>query len=230
MVNENVARAREKFDSDILNAVNDLVRQLVADNPLQKKDEKEQGTEGESEATVETEPEAVIASGDITILSTIDELNESGNDIYRFRGYFEVCSDLLFRWRQLNESPNFMLELLRAVKLTETESGIYTVNPDIAVQIKRTIGNIAKINKNFDFTSRVAMESILSGEYPRSWLSRQEKQLADLRNRLIMLKDLNNRGSQALGLGLIDRSADYPDYSSLINFKIIQRPDKYEMK
>ncbi len=219
---------KKNFESELLSSISLLIRQLVEDASKTENTQNEAGDQTDSGGN--SSDNATEATKSLVNSFTSSETTQPENDINLFRNYLENCSDLIFRWRQINESPTFMLELLRSVKLTETDSGIYQANPDIAVQIKRTIGNIAKINKNFDFTSRITMEAILTGEYPRAWLSRLEKQLADLRNRLILLKDLNDKGSQALGLGDIDRSFDHPKYSDKIIFEIIETPDPYNLK
>lgn len=216
-------REKVKFSSRLLSAIDSLVKERVE---TQVEDELKNSQEDQQtpEVPVDKVSDSNKDGGHTSLPATNKE-----KDIYKFREYLESCSDLIFRWRQLNESPQFMLELLRSVKITETESGIFKVGPDIAVQIKRTIGSIAKLNENFDFTSRVTMEAVLAGEYPRAWLSRQEKQLADLKNRLVILKDLNDKASIALGLGPVDRSADVPAYLNPVYFEIIETPDSYKL-
>ena len=225
-VDDSTRKEKVVFSSRLLEAIDSLVNEMA-----EEKVEEQSKEDVEAPQVPQATDDKVEAKTEVKAQEVSHHMPAAGKkDITKFREYLESCSDLIFHWRQLNESPQFMLELLRAVKITETESGIFQAAPEIAVQIKRTIGSIAKLNANFDFTARVTMEAVLAGEYPRSWLSRQEKQLADMKNRVVVLKDLNDKASEALGLGPIDRSADVPTYGNPIYFEIIEAPDSYKVK
>ncbi|MBN2064693.1 MAG: hypothetical protein JW745_07815 [Sedimentisphaerales bacterium] len=229
----------KNFNSDLLKALNKLVAELIAeelakdsrglevdnDNPLTESIADANDIKVDLGSDAISELELVVEKSG----KTLDLPVNIDDTICISRGNIERCSELICRWRQVNESPVFMLEVLRSVKITETTSGIYQADPEIAVLIKRNIGSIAKLNKNFDFTVRIAFESVLSGENPKPWISRLEKQLADLGNRALVLRDLNDKASYALGLGNIDRSGDTLSYSN-ITFEAIKKPDSRMMK
>jgi len=86
------------------------------------------------------------------------------------------------------------------------------------VQVKRTIGQIGRINRNFDLASRLAVEAALSGHVDKVLLVRMEKQLADLHTALEQLVERNDQIGIALGIGKVNRSRppdDPIDYSNL---------------
>ena len=214
------------FQSEILKNMNEL-KQILKEEEAEKEKAAEADSEEQPGGTeVETAEKSDMSKADGDL--AFDAIrNVQVGDIQAARNYMEKCCELICKWRKINESRLFMLEVLRSVELTRTESGIYQTAPDVAVQIKRVLGMIAKINRNFDFTCRVTMESILVNDYPRAWLSRMEKQLADLQIRASMLIELNDNGSESLGLGKIDRSNDTIPYQR-IEFLRIKEPDKYE--
>lgn len=218
---------QKKIDSEMFKSINSLVAELV----IQQLELENQAIRDSNEVTpsgisdeVYTEIETFVENSDIKL-----DLPPDTDELIVARKYIEHCSDLNFRWRQVNESPLFLLEILRAVKVTKNDSGIFQKAPELAVQIKRNIGTIAKINKNFDLTFRITAEAILSGENPKPWVSRLEKQFADLSNRAIALRDLNDKAGEALGLGVIDRSGDSLKYSK-INMEQVVKPDKFEVR
>ncbi len=229
---DSVDTHRIEFQSDILIEISELKKIIRAEDAELRK-EKKSDSEEESESDFGEQPQLKAESDSNAGFNEGKDLAFDGiknvqiGDILESRNYLEKCSDLIFKWRKLNESPTFMLEVLRSVELTKTESGVYKTAPEVAVQIKRVLGTIARINKNFDFTSRVTLESVLVGDYPRAWLSRMEKQLADLQIRASMLIELNDNGSESLGLGKVDRESDNIPYQR-IEFIRIKEPDKYE--
>ena len=219
-----------EFKSDLLKDISEL-RKIVSSLETDIKEVKEQDKQKEAEA----EKENQSPDNSVKVKSEADEADLAFDairttqieNVIKSRNYLEKCSDLIYKWRSVNESPLFMLEILRSVELTKTDSGVYKAAPDVAVQIKRVLGTISKLNRNFDFTSRVTMEAILVGDYPRAWLSRLEKQLADLQIRATMLIELNDTGSESLGLGKIDRSIDQIPYQRIEFIRIVE-PDKYD--
>ncbi len=147
-------------------------------------------------------------------LVKIDNLNKT-------RYYLEKCCDAVHQWRSINESPNFSLEIVRAVELTRTSSGIYNVSPKNAVQIKRAIGRIGKINKNFNEISRLAIIAIIYDNEPKAYLARMDKHLADLKARAAHLAEENDLASIALGLGKFLRNTK-PAANQQIKFSRVQ--------
>jgi|GEM_PF-1339986 len=121
------------------------------------------------------------------------------------------CCDLVHKWRSINESPALALEIIRSVELTRTTTSIYRINPRLAVEVKRVIGHIGRVNHNFDLTSRWAMRALTEGKVEKILFGRMEKQLADLEAQLVRLENLNDSISLALGIGKINRTSPPPD-------------------
>ena len=119
----------------------------------------------------------------------------------------ENAYELIHQWRCINESPDAALEIVRSVELTRRSSGIYDVEPKLAVEVKRTIGQIGLLNRHFDSTSRTAVATIIASRSSRSLISRMKKQLADLSAQMERLIDQNDQISIALGIGKINRQA-----------------------
>ncbi len=131
-------------------------------------------------------------------------------DIKTTRYNLENLQNLIHRWRQFNETSRTTLEILRGQNLTKTSTNIYNTKPKLAISVKRTLGQIALINRHFDITNRMAMEAILTNGPHKNYIARMDKQLADLASRLDRLTEQNDQISIALGLGKIDRKSDYP--------------------
>ena len=221
---------KANFKSGILIDIAELreiIREQEAEQNIKKPADLDEDMDSAAEPPSEKLTEKEVVPNEDMELAFDGIQNAPSGDIIESRNYLEKCSDLIYKWRRVNESPVFMLEVLRSVELIKTESGVYNTAPEVAVQVKRVLGTIARINKNFDFTCRVTMEAVLVGDYPRAWLSRLEKQLADLQIRAAMLVELNDKGSESLGLGKIDRSYDNIPYQK-VEFIRIKEPDKYE--
>ncbi len=142
----------------------------------------------------------------------------SSVDPDKLRLTIEKCCDLIHQWRSINESVGMTTEVVRAMELTRTTTNIYRLQPELAVQVKRTIGQIGRINRNFDLASRLAVEAALSGHVDKVLLVRMEKQLADLHTALEQLVERNDQIGIALGIGKVNRSRppdDPIDYSNL---------------
>jgi hypothetical protein len=142
----------------------------------------------------------------------------SSVDPDKLRLTIEKCCDLIHQWRSINESVGMTTEVVRAMELTRTTTNIYRLQPQLAVQVKRTIGQIGRINRNFDVTSRLTVEAALSGHIDKVLLARMEKQLADLHTMLEQLVERNDQIGIALGIGKVNRSRppdDPIDYSNL---------------
>jgi len=134
------------------------------------------------------------------------------------RHLLEKCCDLIYQWRSTNDSASTALEVVRAMELTKTATGIYRINPALAVEVKRSIGQIRRINRKFDIASRMALESALSGKVDKDLLSRMEKQISGLNSLLERLAQQNDAASIALGAGPIDRNQNNEaiDYTKVV--------------
>ena len=133
----------------------------------------------------------------------------------------QTCCDQVHQWRDLNESPGTALEIVRSVELTKTSTNIYQIDPNLAVHVKRTIGQIGLLNRRFDRTSRLVLNELLAGRYDEMLLMKPQKQLSDLKLLLERLAQRNDLISVALGVGKIDRrqgcgDADKINYSELV--------------
>jgi len=143
---------------------------------------------------------------------------EAAPDWQKRRLLLERCCDLVHRWRGVNESPGVTAEVVRAIELTRMETEIYRQQPKLAVQVKRTIGQINRTNRGFDLTHRLMMLDMLQGRVDRTLLSRMEKQLTDLQSMIDRLADYNDEIGVALGIGAFDReqvSAEGMHYGNL---------------
>lgn len=131
----------------------------------------------------------------------------------------EKWCELVHQWRRLNEAPVLASEVVHAAGLTRAQIRIYQLNPQLAVDIKRTLGRIGAMNQSFDRTSRIVLRNILGGQTERHVCLEMEKQLADLESLMDRLAETNDFASIALGIGPINRSdwqtvlADPIDYS-----------------
>jgi len=132
-------------------------------------------------------------------------LKSHTTDVEKTRYALENVYELIYQWRCINASPDAALEIVRSVELTRRSSGIYNVEPKLAVEVKRTIGQIGLLNRHFDSTSRIAVETIIAGRSARLLISRMKKQLADLTAQMDRLIEQNDQISVALGIGKIDR-------------------------
>jgi len=142
-------------------------------------------------------------------------------DLTELRFALEKCCDLIHQWRSLNESAGATLEIVRSIELTRTTTKIYRVKPKLAVRVKRTIGQIGRLNRRFDLVSRMAMQTILNGQINKMLFSRMEKQLADLRSMMDRLAEQNDQIGVVLGSGKIDRAAPQ---SEPVNYSNLELP------
>ena len=137
-----------------------------------------------------------------------------------------AMTDLIHRWRDMNESEGTMLEVVRAIELTKAATQIYRLKPKLAVAAKRTVGRIGQLNRKFDLTSKMAIELILRGFAENELRNRTEKHLTDLEALLDLLARQNDALSEALGMGRIDRMPKQPDYLEKIDYSahLLPRP------
>jgi len=117
----------------------------------------------------------------------------------------QTCCDLIHQWRCFNESAETAQEVLWALTLTKRSTGIYRLNPALAVQVRRTVGQMGRVNRRFDATSRLVLESVLQGRSDERLLSRLEKQAKDLVSLREHLAGQNDQVSTALGHGKLAR-------------------------
>jgi len=122
----------------------------------------------------------------------------------------QQCCEMVYEWRCVNESPGTALEVVRAIELTRRETGMYRFRPEAAVQIKRTLGTIGRVNRRFDQASRLLLVHVATGKMDEVLLARLEKELADLQALLTDLARQNDSLTVAMGLGPIDRDKPAP--------------------
>jgi len=142
----------------------------------------------------------------------------------QIRYALEQCLDLIHQWRAINESPATTLEVLRSLEMTKTSTWIFRVKPALAVKAKRTLGQIARLNRRFDCASRLMIQTALAGTFEKASLTRLEKQFADLQSLLEQLAEQNDLISTALGAGKIQRDPNGPARSELIDYSRLAPP------
>lgn len=118
----------------------------------------------------------------------------------------QTCCDLIHQWRCFNESVQTAQEVLWARALTKRSTGIYRIAPELAVAVRRTAGQMGRLNRRFDATSRLILEDALEGHTNQQLLSRLEKQAKDLVSLREHLAGQNDLVSAALGHGKLARS------------------------
>ena len=136
----------------------------------------------------------------------------------------ERCCDLVSRWRMINESPYTTLEIVYSVELTKTGTGIYQTEPQLAINVKRTMGLIGRRNRQFDLISRLVYQSLLAGTIDKALLARMEKQITELESLILRLSEQNDAISVQLGIGKINRQSAFVINPDPINFSIRKGP------
>jgi hypothetical protein len=119
----------------------------------------------------------------------------------------ETYCDLIHQWRNINESTGVTLEVVRSIELTRRATGIYHVNSKLAIEVKRTLGRIGRLNCQFDLTSRFALQNLLRRRHDQLITARLEKHVHELQTLLELLCEQNDDIAVALGIGKIDRQA-----------------------
>jgi len=140
------------------------------------------------------------------------------------RKALERGCDLIHQWRSINEAPSTALEVVYAIELTKTSSGIYQTKPHLAVNVKRTIGQIGRKNRQFDAISRMIIQTLLTGYIDKTLLARMEKQITDLESLLERLAEQNDAISIELGIGKINRQTANPKAGEPIKFSRRKKP------
>jgi len=136
----------------------------------------------------------------------------------------ERCCDLVSRWRMINESPYTTLEIVYSFELTKTGTGIYQTEPQLAINVKRTVGQIGRRNRQFDLISRLVYQSLLAGTIDKALPARMEKQITELESLILRLAEQNDAISVQLGIGKIDRQSAFAINPDPINFSIRNGP------
>ena len=148
-------------------------------------------------------------------------------DIEQLHYAWRKYCDLVHQWRDINESPQTALEVVRAMELTKTATRIYLIQPTLAVNVKRTLGRTRRLNHKFELTSRMMMQSLLDAKPDRMLLARLEKQVSDLGSLLERLAKQNDEIGSALGLGRFDRSAPPDSRTEPIDYSMVAPPSDF---
>ncbi len=139
--------------------------------------------------------------------STTDETSNPQNRLNNLRFNTEKCVAAIHHWREINESPGTALEIIHAIELSRRKSGIYQLQPKLAVNVIRTLGKIGQVNYQFDYISRLALQNLLAGKIDRPLLIRMDKKLSELKSLTELLTNQNDQVGIALGIGKINRQA-----------------------
>ena len=119
----------------------------------------------------------------------------------------ETYCDLIHQWRNINESTGTALEVVRSIELTRRATGIYHVNARLAIDVKRSLGRIGRLNRQFDLTSRFALRNLLRRRSDKLITARLEKHVHELQSLFELLCEQNDAITVALGIGKINRQA-----------------------
>lgn len=153
---------------------------------------------------------ALAAAGQEPLVSEPNTPADSQDQARELMLASQRCCELVYEWRRVNESPATALEVVRAIELTRRETGMYRFRPETAVQIKRTLGTIGRVNQRFDQASRLLLVHVAAGKTDEVLLARLEKELADLQALLTDLASQDDSLTVAMGLGPIDRNKPAP--------------------
>ena len=130
----------------------------------------------------------------------------------------EQCVAAIHQWREINESPGTALEIIHAIELSRRKSGIYQIQPKLAVNVIRTLGKIGQVNYQFDYISRLILQKLLAGYIDRPLLIRMDKKLSELKSLTDLLTNQNDQVGIALGIGKINRQAYLTANQKNINY------------
>ena len=121
----------------------------------------------------------------------------------------ETCCDLIHQWRNINESTDVALEVVRSIELTRRATGIYHINARLAIDVKRTLGRIGRLNRQFDLAGRFALQNLLNQRHDKFMTARLEKYIHEMQTLMEMLCEQNDAVTVALGIGKINRQVQY---------------------
>jgi len=169
------------------------------ENPGDTSEEEITGSNSPSDPNVSVDPNQIDQVEHTVRITGL----QAGKLIYTM----EKSCDVIHQWRTLNESPAIALEIIYSVELTKASTHIYEVNPELAVKVKRTIGQIRQLNQKFDATSRLVFQGIVDGQLDEKTFAHMEKEFTELKALFTRLADQNDSISVALGVGKINRNA-----------------------
>ncbi|MBI9016688.1 MAG: hypothetical protein JEZ07_05430 [Phycisphaerae bacterium] len=141
-----------------------------------------------------------------TAINSVDQTKiDSLDDPEKVRFAMERYAELVHQWRMINELPGTTTEIQRTIELTKADTNIYTINSEAAINAKRSLGKLNLANRKFDLTSRLVVAQIINRSDYRGTLSKMEKQIADIKNKLALLATFNDDIGVAMGIGKFDR-------------------------
>ena len=146
-------------------------------------------------------------------------------DLAQRHNQMAQCLDMAFQWRDMNLSPATALEVLRTLKLTHLDTGIYEVNADLAVNAKRTLGHLGRVNRHFDALLRQVITGVLdpNDSVEAAQLYRLDKLLGEQKALLVHLAMDNDQLMRALGRDPFDRSTPCQAYDDDLKFYNLNR-------
>lgn len=190
------------------------------ENPGDTSEEEITGSNSPSDPNVSVDPNQIDQAEHTVRITGL----QAGKQIYTM----EKSCDVIHQWRTLNESPAIALEIIYSVELTKASTHIYEVNPELAVKVKRTIGQIRQLNQKFDATSRLVFQGIVDGQLDEKTFAHMEKEFTELKALFTRLADQNDSISVALGVGKIDRNSSDAMAGGAVSFSrtILPAPEK----
>lgn len=154
-----------------------------------------------------------IAEDDIVLIDPNQFDTALNKDTIRHA--LETYCDLVHQWRTINESTDVTTEVIRSIELTRRATGIYHLNAGLAIDVKRTLGRIGRLNQTFDRTSRFALQNLLYHRHNKLMSARLEKHVHELQSLFEHLCEQNDAITVKLGIGKIDRQAKRADRSPI---------------
>jgi len=153
--------------------------------------------------------EPLFPENDISLAPMDPNQTDPDSKTVTIRYHLESCCDLIHQWRNINESSETTLEVVRSIELTRRATGIYHINPKLAIEVKRTLGRIGRLNCQFDLAGRFALQNLLLHHHDKFMTARLEKHLQELQTLLELLCEQNDAVTLALGIGKINRQVQY---------------------
>jgi len=175
----------------------------------------------QSKAAAESPPAENGTKGDLTEAGGTST-KESLEKYLPLTQMYEVVR-LTHRWREMNESESFALEVLRSVELTRTSTQIYQIRPELAIAVKRSLGGIGILNLKLDRTIRDVLRRLAAREQAQYEIAHLRKLMADLESSITQLASQNDKISMELGLGAINRDSPFGTAPEPIRFSYLQQ-------
>ena len=173
-------------------------------------------TEPTTNQTLTAEPNSPTIPDNPNI--AYDNTSNPQNRLRNLRLNSEQCVSAIHQWREINEAPGTALEIIHSIELTRRKSGIYQIQPKLAVNVIRTLGKIGQVNYQFDYISRLALQNLLTGKIDRPLLIRMDKKLSELKSLTDLLTNQNDQIGIALGIGKINRQTYLTDNQKNISY------------